>query len=85
MKTWLIVRELDGGRLIVEDDQGHVITGYDRTKPADESRDENWSHELVTDIAGLARAAMTLRTKSEGHDKSRFNSSPTRSGAGAGT
>lgn len=72
MKTWLIVRELDGGRLIVEDDEGHVIAGYDRTKPADETKSENWSHELVTDVAGLARAAMITRTKADGHDKSRF-------------
>jgi hypothetical protein len=72
MKTWVIVRELANGKLIAEGPDGRVWGSYDRTIPADGSKDENWTHELVTDISGLVRASVVRMTKDGGHAESRF-------------
>ncbi len=76
VKVWVTVVEVDG-RLIAYGDggangnAGNPLVQYDRTRPADETRSANWAEELVTDVAGVARAAMVKIAKNEG-DHVRF-------------
>lgn len=73
MKTWITIRELEGGKLIVEDGEGTVWAAYQRTKPADESKAENWGHELRTDVAGIVRAGLGRMLEECGHELALFD------------
>ena len=64
---FLRIRDVDG-ELIVDrpstEGAGWVeLVRYRRTRPADESKTEAWSEELVTDVGGVARAAVTKMTR----------------------
>ena len=72
IKIWAVVKELDNGKLIVEGEDGTVWAAYDRTKPADESKAENWGHELRTDVAGMVRAALGRMLKEQGYEVAKF-------------
>lgn len=72
-KVWVTVMEVDGELIVFGDggangNAGNPLVRYKRTPPADESRAANWADELVTDVTGVVRAAMTKIARNEGEN-----------------